>query len=470
MNIELTRQQREYQILTNLNCNLDCSYCYEKKGRGMNNPDSLKKFLTYMMKNDFEKGYVNVDTKFTLDFIGGESFLYPDLLTEVTKHFLELCCQYGLKNAPMLSVGSNGTLFLKPKVQEYIKRFAGLLYIGLSIDGIKETHDKNRIYADTRKGSYDDIIEGYNWVKTILCNQKVQIKSTYVKDTVHTIFEGVKNLINLGFKHIAFNVVFEDHLTSVDGIILQQQMVKIINYVIENNLENEVQIHPLNIHDVSGLEWLLERAFSPTVALEHNYCGSCVYMRCIGFDDKIYGCNRFMTMYKPEYQIGYLDREKEEIVIFNDAFIEEVKQQHTLFPEECKTCSFNCLCPACAAAPYEEEKVDVKDYLSRKNMCEWTKAVVFAKQYALTKIYKKQLEELQKQNISQNIVTNNNAENQNVTVEELENILQELNQQFEDIQKLIQVTSDETKKDQYRELASVILQDIQNCVQLKEKV
>jgi len=375
-----------YQILTNLNCNLDCSYCYEHKGRGPNNPEDMKKFLAFLLKEDTRSGKVGKDTQVSVDYIGGESLLYPEIMDEVSSFFFEEIKQYKLNRPPIFSTSSNGTLLNKPEVREFLTKWRNFFSIGLSIDGLQETHDKYRIYKDTRKGSYQDIIDNLPWLFNTLRPCRIGIKATYTHETLPRYAEGVINLIKMGFKDIAANFIFEEKMDERDGVKIAYQLMEIADYLVDNDLEKEVHMLQLRSGE-KNIDWMMDYGEHwGHMNDEANYCGSCVYMRCLGYDRKIYGCNRFVTMNKPNMEIGYLTDMG--IDISQHEFVEEVKKQYLLWPEECKECVLKRECAHCAAIPYESNS-SIEDFINEKRSCGFTKAQALARLYYKNRLVQK---------------------------------------------------------------------------------
>ena len=68
---------RTYQILTNLSCNLACTYCYEHKVNKNNNAQDIVDFLHACFDRD--KDLPKTEGAI-IDIIGGEPFMQPKLL------------------------------------------------------------------------------------------------------------------------------------------------------------------------------------------------------------------------------------------------------------------------------------------------------------------------------------------------------------------------------------------------------
>ncbi len=223
---------KTYQILTNLDCNLNCTYCYEHKGRKHNDINAIKQFIDQAAQEPTKEIY--------LDLIGGETLLYPELLDEI-------CSYTEAKNKPFLiSLSTNGTLIAESqKVRDTLTKWKNNIALGFSIDGTKEIHDSCR-KDKNGKGSYDKAVQGWNWAKNIIRPCRLGVKATYCHKTINNYAEGVINLIKLGFTDIAANTVFEEIWTMEDALTISQQMNIVTDYLFEHNLQNKVHILQIN--------------------------------------------------------------------------------------------------------------------------------------------------------------------------------------------------------------------------------
>lgn len=364
----MNKMPLQIQVLTNLNCNLACTYCYENKGRGANSLASMKNFITARY-GELETGE---DRDVNLDFIGGESLMYPENLDKLCAHAALLHREKDIKGSLYISTSTNSTLIAEDeKVQRFLRKWKPAL--GFSIDGTKALHDQCRITPEGQP-SYDRAVAGYKWVRENIPCIYTGVKATYTHATIDQYADGLINLIGLGFTDIAANVVFEELWDKEkDAMRIARQMVKVVDYLFDNNLEDKINIFQINNKDLDMKNYIAD-----TGPKDQNHCGTCTHMRCIGFDDKIYGCNRFCTM-KKEMPIGTLRDEKIVISKAGEALAEEVSHQYDDWPDECKECPYGKQCPSCSAIPYEQDG-PVK-FFGRKPQCGFTHALVLARMY-----------------------------------------------------------------------------------------
>ncbi len=372
---------KTYQIMTNLNCNLDCHYCYEKKVGRQNTVDNIRTYLHALFERD------NGNTgPVQIDIIGGEAMLYSDLSYAAMEIANELTVQYG-RSCVHGSLSTNATLFDKPEPRKFVEDFAHQLDIGVSIDGLKEMHDKHRIYkSDQTKGSYDQIVECLPWLFDTVGRRHVNVKCTMTVETSEAMADSYFNLVDLGFARIGQNLVFEGNYDAVFGMKISGQLRRIMDHWVGEGWYNSIEY--LEITDKTQPEYLRSK-IKPLKDVQHNHCGTCTHMTCLGFDGNVYGCNRFLTMNQDGKVIGTLDHEAKTIVPTDNGLLDEVKEQWKIKAEDkvCGTCTLRNECSNCAAAAYEhapENPDGVEEYLAERRMCGWTHAMGVTKIYAMS--------------------------------------------------------------------------------------
>lgn len=121
------------------------------------------------------------------------------------------------------SFSTNGLNYHEEKVQSFIKKNIDHLSIGITIDGTELKHDLNRIYKNTGKGSYKDVVRNIPlWLEQFPGDgTKVTISSPdlpYIK-------ESVLHLYNLGIHEVNINCVFEDVWQEGDDSLFEEQLI-----------------------------------------------------------------------------------------------------------------------------------------------------------------------------------------------------------------------------------------------------
>lgn len=139
-------------------CNLRCSYCVYS-GNYLNRSHSQKEMDIETAKKgiDFIIDHSKNSSKVNFSFYGGEPFL--------RFNFIKECVAYaklkGEGKKVTFSMTTNGTL-INDEIMNFVKENDILLTI--SMDGPKEIHDKNRVFANGM-GSFDKIMKNVDEIK-----------------------------------------------------------------------------------------------------------------------------------------------------------------------------------------------------------------------------------------------------------------------------------------------------------------
>lgn len=248
-------------------CCLQCTYCYQiNKGHHAMPFEVAQKFIELLLAND-ENTQQYIDTRDSnaviIEFIGGEPFMKVELMDQIMEYFIKRMIE---TNHPWqynwrISISSNGVLYFEPKVQEFIKKWMNHLSFNISIDGSKELHDACRVFPDG-SGSYDKAMAGVRHYIDVL-GGVMGSKMTLAPANVMYTFDAVKGLIEQGYTEINLNCVFEKGWTEEHAIILYEQLKKLADYILENNLEDKVYIamfeerffHPKDKSDTQNWCW-----------------------------------------------------------------------------------------------------------------------------------------------------------------------------------------------------------------------
>ena len=147
-------------------CNLTCKHCYSISA-DKDFPGELSTAEVFTVMDDLKAFHVPV-----LILSGGEPLLRPDIF-EISRRAKSMGFYVGLS--------SNGTLV----TEDNIERIAavGYDYVGISIDGIRDTHDKFR----RKQGAYAEAMHGIR-----LCREngiKIGLRFTMTQDNAHELPE-----------------------------------------------------------------------------------------------------------------------------------------------------------------------------------------------------------------------------------------------------------------------------------------
>ena len=291
----------ETELHTFIVCNLvchNCTYCYQFNKTPMRMSfETAKTFIDNMLNDKY--GYVNRynSPALILEFIGGEPLLEIKLTRKIYEYFLEQCYELNHPwfNLHRVSICSNGLSYFDPEVQDFFKEYAQNISFNISIDGNKELHDACRVQPNG-EGSYDiDIaaLNHYNKYHTPERNSKMTLAPSNIK----YLYDSVVNFIKNGMTCININCVFEEGWTQETALIEYQQLKKLADYLLENNLEhlyiaifNERQEDMMSKYNDSApcggqgsmLSLRLNGQFYPCIRYMPSSVGSDVKDLCIG--------------------------------------------------------------------------------------------------------------------------------------------------------------------------------------------
>ena len=140
-------------------CNLTCKHCYATSA-DRDFPGELSTHQVFDVMDNLKAFGVPV-----LILSGGEPLMRPDIF-DISHRAKDMGFYVGLS--------SNGTLIDESNIDDIVK--VGYNYVGISIDGMRETHDNFR----RKQGSYDEALRGIR-----LCHDagiKVGLRFTLTQD------------------------------------------------------------------------------------------------------------------------------------------------------------------------------------------------------------------------------------------------------------------------------------------------
>ena len=358
-------------------CQLACKYCYLV---GKNTEERMswaiaKKAIDYILdhENDFPEESV------VWDFIGGEPFLEVDLIDKICDYLKTEMYRrnHHWFNSYRFSFSTNGINYNTTKVQNFINKNRRHLSIGITIDGTKQKHDLNRVWKNLfpEKGSYEDVVRNIPlWLSQFPGNGT---KVTVSTNDIPFITESVLHLYSLGIKEVNINVVFENVWKNNDDVIFEEELVKLANAIIDNDLYEDCtcSFFSENIGKPLDLEYD-----------NRNWCGA-GKMLSIDAAGNFYPCTRFAQ---------YSLREKKAWIIGN---VQDGIDKNKLRPfltldrctqskPECINCEVASGCAWCQGENYDAADTPTINQRATA-ICKMHKARVRANNYYWNKLYRK---------------------------------------------------------------------------------
>lgn len=137
-------------LLPHQNCNFRCVYCYEKFDKNKMLP-SVEQNLTDFIELQLSSGKYN---NLRISWFGGEPLLAIDVIERLSNRIINLCSKHNVNYVS--DITTNGYNLTKKNIEILLNSKVASFQI--TIDGIKEIHDKQRVLING-EGTYTNIIE-----------------------------------------------------------------------------------------------------------------------------------------------------------------------------------------------------------------------------------------------------------------------------------------------------------------------
>ena len=358
-------------------CQLACKYCYlvGKNEKERMPWDVAKTAIDYILAHEHDQDFAY--SSVVWDFIGGEPFLEIDLIDRICDYIkTELFRRnHPWFNSYRFSFSTNGINYSSDKVQKFIEKNYEHLSIGITIDGTQQKHDLNRVYKDSERGSYQDVVRNIPlWLKQF---PHASTKVTVSSADIPYIYESVLHLFDLGIREININCVFENVWKAGDDILFEEQLIRLADAIIDRDLYKTYSCSFFSENMGKPLDCKLNNI---------NWCGA-GRMLAIDAAGNFYPCTRFAQ---------YSLRDKEAWIIGNiyDG-IDENKLRPFLTLDRCTQSSQECIdcevaggCAWCQGENYDAAQTHTVFQRSTA-ICKMHKARVRANNYYWNKLYRK---------------------------------------------------------------------------------
>ena len=354
-------------------CQLACKYCYlvGKNVHERMTYDIAKEAVDYIFSHPDEFPEDGV----FWDFIGGEPFLEIDLIEKICDYItVEMYRRrHRWLDNHMFAFTTNGINYRSSKVQHYIRKYHDRISLTITIDGTEKKHDLNRIYKESGRGSYKDVVRNIPlWLEQFPgASTKVTVSSA----DIPYITESVSHLYGLGIREIHINCVFEDVWKEGDETLLENELIKLADLLIDSGMYKDLKCS----------------FFDPTIGkpldLERNNNNWCGAGRMLSVDaaGNFYPCTRFAQ---------FSLRSKKPIIIGN---VKTGINQNLLRPflsldrftqstNECLNCDIASGCAWCQGENYDAADSNTI-YQRATAICKMHKARVRANNYFFNKLF-----------------------------------------------------------------------------------
>ena len=356
-------------------CQLACKYCYlvGKNVKERMSWETAKQFIDYVLSREEEFREESV----VWDFIGGEPFLEIELIDKICDYLklrmFEL--NHHWFNSYRFSFSTNGINYHTSEVQRFIKKNREHLSIGITIDGTEKKHDLNRVYKNTDKGSYRDVVKNIPlWLEQFPnAGTKVTISSA----DIPYITESVLHLYSLGIHQVNINVVFEDVWQEGDDKRFEEQLTTLADAIIDGGWYQD--------YTCSFFGEYIGKPLDPDID-NQNWCGA-GKMLSVDAAGNLYPCTRFAQ---------YSLRNKKALIIGNvrEGIDKNLLRpfltldRTTQSPRKCLECEVASGCAWCQGENYDAADTPTI-YQRATAICLMHKARVRANNYYWNKLFRK---------------------------------------------------------------------------------
>lgn len=330
-------------------CNLRCSYCYQgAKTKRRMSLETAKAIIDMLLAADDRSCKYITSTKLSgvaFDFIGGEPFLEVELIDKIMDYFVEraFALQHPLAYRYMISISSNGTLYFRPEVQRFIKKWHRHLSLSISVDGNKRLHDACRVFPDG-SGSYDIAIAA---ARDYMARYgEIGSKMTISPDNVQYLAEAVRELIGNGYREIFLNCVYEEGWTAEHARTLYNQLRALADELATMDTPPVLSIfqpyigRPMDASD------------------NQNWCGGTGCMLAFDADGRAYPCLRYMESSLAGAQLPFVIGDLANGIMNTPEHEQRVRllegiTRRSQSSDECWNCPIASGCSWCSAYNYQ---------------------------------------------------------------------------------------------------------------------
>ncbi len=179
-----------YTITLEVNqiCNLECTYCYLREKTNQ----KMKEDIAYKgLEIAFLNAAKHKDKRLWVDFVGGEALISFAFLQKLVEYIEEQATKR--KITVSYSITTNGTI-MNDEILKWL--INNSVHLKLSIDGFRETHDRNR-KTKFGIGSYRNIMGNLNYFREYeeRSKQFIQVAHVVTQNNYWEAFKSVKHLV-----------------------------------------------------------------------------------------------------------------------------------------------------------------------------------------------------------------------------------------------------------------------------------
>lgn len=282
-------------------CNFRCPYCYQLHSiHNMTTEaaDSLKKFI--VKKKDSDISEINIH------WFGGEPLLNTQPIFEIE----DILLREGYRGKS--SITTNGYLITDDLLRR-IKEKTRIHTLQITLDGIKEQHDKTRILS-SGKGTYDTIVKNIKKTTEHGINVIIRINLTKQNKDLDQFLKSIKEM-NLDEKRYTIhftNAHDFDNSVQIDNFYFESPIEYSSAYAAaQDSFMKENRVFPINAVKKCGCKFEASNTFLVGFDLKLYFCSSC---ECTDFFEQGHICSDgtlfLNNNYKKRFEYSPFDDEE----------------------------------------------------------------------------------------------------------------------------------------------------------------
>lgn len=177
-------------ILTTLNCNFACPYCYEGDltyGKKQMTGETADYVISWIKARALESRV----SRIRIEYLGGEPLLNLPVIEKIGSELIPFCDENKMKFMSLAI--SNGYLLERDTAERLVA--VGVSSVRVTIDGPEDVHNSSRFLRGNGGETYKTIIKNLQGCKDIL---SLSLSGCFTKKTVERVPDLLDDLINAG--------------------------------------------------------------------------------------------------------------------------------------------------------------------------------------------------------------------------------------------------------------------------------
>lgn len=329
--IKKSNELLDITLITNLDCNMHCIYCYEnnaclniKNKQHSTKVNDIINFISSEFKNNSFKG-INVT------ILGGEPLLEKNI-SFLNKFFKEINLLTPSSKFCLVTNGLN--------VNRYINEITawGINEIQITLDGTEKIHNDRRVALDKNINGFKEIEDGISAL--LQHNINVFLRINVDKNNVNDIINLAKFILAkdwLNKKLVPY--IYPVTTSGNKNYILNDTEVSIFKQVLYELKKEPFEIRNLFRFDFHGIDYIDSLINAQLPSIRTRFCGLSKGQYVISFDGTILNC--WWGLDDETFKIGKMDTTGYYI---NHSKVDKFSKRNTLEISKCKSCKFKYIC------------------------------------------------------------------------------------------------------------------------------